>query len=116
MSGNPSPSKSATQTPGPNISRLMGIPSLPLKCVNLIPAAAVTFVNWIKAGRGDCAGRLWVRDTPQNKTTSTSVTGRNTVQYQECTRRFIGASSGIPFYHSFLAQLQTPLLSLLSAA
>src|SRR5229473_5281586 len=45
MSVHPSLSKSATQTPGPNSSRLMDIPLLPLKCLNLIPAFSVTSLN-----------------------------------------------------------------------
>src|SRR5258708_10721538 len=51
MSCQPSLSKSATQTPGPNSSRLIEIPLSPLKCLNWMRAAAVTFVNWIGANR-----------------------------------------------------------------
>src|ERR1700719_615947 len=53
MSCQPSLSKSATQTPGPNSSRLIEMPLFPLKCLNLMPAAAVTFVNSMC---GFCAG------------------------------------------------------------
>src|SRR5260221_12618531 len=45
MSVQPSPSKSATQTPGPNSSRLMDMPLFPLKCLNWMPAFSVTSVN-----------------------------------------------------------------------
>src|SRR5947209_5830935 len=55
MSGQPSPSKSATQTPGPRTSRIIAMPLLPLKWTNVIPACAVTSVNWISAGRDVCA-------------------------------------------------------------
>src|SRR5207248_6226282 len=55
MSCQPSPSKSATQTPGPNSSRLIEMPLLPLKWTNLMPAAAVTFVNSIGTGCELCA-------------------------------------------------------------
>src|SRR5208282_509883 len=55
MSGQPSPSKSATQTPGPNSSRLMEMPLLPLKWINLMPAAAVEFVNSMGVGCWACA-------------------------------------------------------------
>src|SRR3989442_8778418 len=56
MSCQPSPSRSATQTPGPNSSRLIEMPLLPLKWTNLMPAAAVTFMNSI-AGCELCACR-----------------------------------------------------------
>src|SRR5215471_17722541 len=56
MSCQPSPSKSATHTPGPNSSRLIEMPLFPLKCLNLIPAAAVTFANSIGTARVFCAG------------------------------------------------------------
>src|SRR5271168_3614532 len=55
MSGQPSPSKSATQTPGPNSSRLMEVPLLPLKWINLMPAAGVEFVNLMGIGSWACA-------------------------------------------------------------
>src|SRR5258708_5841943 len=55
MSCQPSPSKSATQTPGPNSSRLIEMPLFPLKCTNLMPAASVTFVNSMRLGRASCA-------------------------------------------------------------
>src|SRR2546427_579779 len=55
MSCQPSPSKSATQIPGPNSSRLMEIPSLPLKCTNLMPPVPVMFVNSIADDGGACA-------------------------------------------------------------
>src|ERR1700756_2194142 len=55
MSCQPPPSKSATHTPGPNSSRLIEMPSFPLKCLNLMPAAAVTFVNSIDGTGAFCA-------------------------------------------------------------
>src|SRR5712692_3981935 len=61
MSCQPSPSKSATQTPGPNSSRLMEMPLLPLKWANLMPADAVTFVNSIAADCGTWACKLGVQ-------------------------------------------------------
>src|SRR5208282_1358962 len=45
----------ATQTPGPKISRLVGMPSLPRKWVNLIPAAAVALANWMALVSMGCA-------------------------------------------------------------
>src|ERR1700731_1447422 len=72
MSGQPSPSKSATQTPGPNSSRLMEVPLLPLKWINLMPAAAVEFVNSMGIGCWACAW-LEVRGEANSRHTRTSI-------------------------------------------
>src|SRR5271156_822442 len=72
MSGQPSPSKSATQTPGPNSSRLMEMPLLPLKWINLMPAAAVEFVNSMGIGCWACAW-LEMRSEAESKHTKKNM-------------------------------------------
>src|SRR5437588_7907391 len=73
MSCQPSPSKSATQTPGPNSSRLIEMPLFPLKCLNLIPAAAVTFANSTGTACEFCAFgfKTKIEQTPVNENAST---------------------------------------------
>src|ERR1700680_1562999 len=61
MSCQPSRSKSVTQIPGPNSSRLIEMPLLPLKWANLMPADAVTFINSIEADCGPCACKLGIQ-------------------------------------------------------
>src|SRR5882724_8495434 len=75
MSCQPSQSKSATQIPGPNSSRLMEMPLLPLKCTNLTPADAVTFINSIEADCGPCAWKLGIQSRP--KSTDSRKNARN---------------------------------------
>ncbi len=51
MSGQPSPSASKNAQPEPIVSGSHFFPALPLLCVNLMPAAAVTSVKRIAGGR-----------------------------------------------------------------
>src|ERR1700730_11741267 len=92
MSCQPSPSKSATQTPGPNSSRLMEMPLLPLKWTILMPAAAVVFVNWMKAG-GDACAWLEVPRTPGSTHSRTNPANRSWAR----THRYSGRNRFAPW-------------------
>src|SRR6266550_346203 len=95
MSGKPSPSKSATQTPGPNISRLIGIPSLPRKWTTLIPEGPVTFVNCIEADREACACVFVVQFRPAAMTNGMQAEIKNAALSQERRRAAFIVRSGI---------------------
>src|SRR5262249_50722546 len=76
MSGQPSPSASKNAPPAPNVSGRYFLPARPLLCVNLIPAALVTSVNFTSP---DCGTTAATPTTTANTTSANQPLERLTL-------------------------------------
>src|SRR5215475_3031902 len=80
MSCQPSLSKSETQTPGPNSSRLIETPSLPLKWVKRMPAVLVTSVNSV-AGADEFWGCVAAGSATSRRNAIDALTKQNASEH-----------------------------------